>query len=380
MSAFNPIIPAVLFFAAFTASLHADAPALKVIPCDDAKIFLAPYVWNRTGSGDSARVEATTPGAYVRAAFSGSSSVGMVIDGKGNTGCRPESMPFVEYSLDHGPLKSVQLTKTGDVYTLPLFDGLDATKPHQLDFYFRAADLEQKRWSAPLAHLRLAGLALEPGGKLETCPVRSKMGLFFGDSITEGVGVEKHFTTWNDITGNNALFSWCPIVASALDCEYGQLGYSGLGMVRPLEIPPLPQSWDHYDASTSRLVNGLLVPEPDYVFCCLGTNDPNLDIVPNYTSWLGALRKAAPHTKIFCIVPPLGVHRDDITKIVGSVNASGDPNVYLVDPKGVNELFETPAPEGSFAGYDGVHPTIHGQALLAANILVATQKILDQAK
>ena len=44
-------------------------------------------------------------------------------------------------------------------------------------------------------------------------------------------------------------------------------------MLKPMALPPLPQSWDRYDAATSRLTEGRLVPEPDYVFCCMGTND-----------------------------------------------------------------------------------------------------------
>ena len=47
--------------------------------------------------------------------------------------------------------------------------------------------------------------------------------------------IERRFGSWNDSSMNNALYSWFPIVASALDCEYGQQGHSGLGMVRSLE-------------------------------------------------------------------------------------------------------------------------------------------------
>jgi lysophospholipase L1-like esterase len=378
MSALNIAFAALLFLSTTSASIGADASSL-IIPCDNPKLFLAPYVWNRTGSGDTACAEATTPGAYIRALVSGSAKIGMVIDGTGNTGCRPESMPAVEYTIDQGPIQIVQLSRTGEVYTLPLADGLDAAKPHQVDFYFRSADLGQKRWSAPLAHLRLAGLALDPGAKLEDSPLRHKLALGFGDSITEGVGVESRFSNWNEIKMNNALFSWFPIVASALDSEYGQLGYSGLGMQRRLEIPPLVESWDHYDEKTSRLVNGLLVPEPDYIFCALGTNDPGLDLTATYTKWLTDIRKAAPHAKIFCIIPPLGVHRSDITAVVAAVNSGGDRNVFLIDPQALNASFR-PVKEGTALGYDGVHPTTYGQALFAAHILVATQKILDQGK
>jgi hypothetical protein len=55
--------------------------------------------------------------------------------------------------------------------------------------------------------------------------------------------------------------TWFPLVCGGLNCEYGQLGTGGQGMVRPIEIPPLPQTWDRFDATTSRLTDGLLLPE-----------------------------------------------------------------------------------------------------------------------
>src|ERR1700730_1427509 len=103
---------------------------------------------------------------------------------------------------------------------------------------------------------------------------------------------------------NNARAAWFPVVCAALDCEYGQLGSGGQGMTRALEMPPLGQTWDRYDATTSRLTGGLLVPEPDYVFCGMGTNDFEKDISADYTAWLAAVRKACPHAHLFCVVPP----------------------------------------------------------------------------
>jgi len=90
-------------------------------------------------------------------------------------------------------------------------------------------------------------------------------------------------------------------------------------MLKPMALPPLPQSWDRYDAATSRLTDGLLLPEPDYVFCCMGTNDfegdgpqrRQMDITAAYTNWLKSVRKACPKTRVFCVTADRMAHEGD---------------------------------------------------------------------
>jgi hypothetical protein len=352
------------------------------VPVDDAKFLLAPYVWLRTGTGGTARAEATMPGAYLKAAFRGSKTVRLRIDGTANNGCPAAAMPVVDYSLDHGAFKTVQLTKTGEVYSLPMGDKLDAAKEHRLDVHFRAACLGPNRWQAPTVHLRIVGVELGAGGSLVAVPSQPKRALGFGDSIFEGVCVEGLCPYYSNLKMNNARATWFPVVATALGCEYGQLGTGGQGMVRPIEIPPLPQTWDHYDANTSRLVDGRLVPEPDYVFCGMGTNDHRLDgkkfvmlpIEAAYTGWLADVRKACPHAAIFCVVPPLGWHADEITSAVATRNKAGDRNVFLIDTAPLKSLFTTSGT--TQLADDGVHPSVFGNAMLGALITAEVQKVL----
>ena len=104
----------------------------------------------------------------------------------------------------------------------------------------------------------------------------------------------------------------------------------------------------------------------------MGTNDflkdgsePS-DITAAYTGWLEAVRKAAPHTAIFCVVPPLGWHAAEVSAAVAARNKADDSNVYLIDTarfkEGYNGWHAT-----EFAP-DGVHPSEYGNALLAALI------------
>jgi hypothetical protein len=367
-----------------TSGFAAETPKAATIAVDNATLYWSPYVWHRTGAGDAARAEATMPGAYLKAAFRGSTVAKLLIDGTANDGCPKEAMPVVDYSLDNGPFQSVTLSKMGEVYAIPLGEKLDPAKEHRVDVYFRAAHLGVNRWRKSTGRLRIAGLELDAGSTLLPVAVRAKRAIGFGDSITEGVCNEKMGAYYSDLMMNNARATWFPMVCAGLDCEYGQLGTGGQGMVRPIEIPPLPETWDHYDAATSRLTDGLLLPEPDYVFCAMGTNDHNpsdMSLIPigeTYTRWLESVRKACPNAAVFCIVPPLGWHAKEIADAVAARNKAGDRSVFVIETAALRKGFNLKGATQLAA--DGVHPSVFGNAMLAALIAAESQKALDRKK
>jgi alpha-galactosidase len=354
-----------------------DSPAaMTSVPCDDPNFGLSPYVWKMTGSTGDARAEATFPGAYFKTMVKGTSTLGVVIDGTANDGCPTPSMPVVEYSIDDGPFTVVPLTQTGAVYTLPVINKLDAVAAHRFEFYFRAANLGENRWTASTAHLRIAGIAMDSSGSLTAYPMRPKKAIAYGDSITEGVGVDAKFTSWELLAPNDARETWVGLVCSALQCEYGQIGSGGQGLVTAYNVPGCVTAWDHYDAATPRLVDGRLVPEPDYFFCAHGNND-HVDLTSAYSSWLDTVRKACPHTRIFCIVPPAGIHRSEITAAVNARHQSGDAKVYLIDIPWMTPLAPNLG-KPSAGSYDGGHPTLYGQAVFGTGIATKVQEILTK--
>lgn len=353
----------------------------------DGNIVLAPYVWKCSGTGVSARAESTMPGAYLKALVRGTESVGLLVDGTANAGAPAPSLPIIDYSVDGSDFKSARLSDRNEVYTISLASGLIAAATHRVDVVFRSATLEG-RWQTTKPHLRLAGLQLSEGGALLSRPRLPRRAIVFGDSITEGVCVEGFGPYYANLLLNNAGATWVPFVCSALQSEFGQLGTGGQGMVRPIQIPPLPQTWDHYDAFSSRLTSGQLLPEPDYVFCLMGTNDgqelgPGLwrliDISTEYTKWMAAVRGACPNAAIFCITPPLGLHATEISVAVKARQDAGDHSVYLIDTAPLKDGF-TPivvAPATNKYGVrvaatqlavDGVHPSVFGNAMLGALI------------
>jgi len=352
--------------------------AMRTFPVTDANLLLAPYVWKCVGTGASSRAEATMPGAYVKAQVRGTDSVGLLVDGTANAGCSADLMPVVDVSIDGGEFKSTALTARNGVYTLCLAEGLVAGASHRVEIFFRAASLGLNRWRASTARLRIAGLQLAAGGSLHPCQRLPGNALAFGDSITEGVCVEGLCPYYSNLLMNNARATWVPFVCSALQCEYGQLGTGGQGMVKPIEIPPLPQTWDRYDADTSRLTGGLLLPEPDYVLCCMGTNDyeekagqrVHLDIADAYAGWLAAVRGACPKAVIFCIAPPLGWHATEIAAAVARRKAE-DHSVHFIDTAPLKDKFGVAG--ATQLALDGVHPSVYGNAMLGA--LIAAEVI-----
>ena len=360
--------------------------AKLTIPCNHPSFGLSPYAWKPMGSGDTARVEAIFPGAYFKTIVKGTTSAGLVIDGTANTGCPPGLMPIIEYSVDDGSFTVVPLTQAGSMYTCPLAANLDPAKEHRIEVYLRAADWGPQRWAASILHLRVAGVSVDAGGSLVPFPMRSKRAIGFGDSITEGIAAEGRYDKGTHLGNNNARGAWFPIVCAALDCEYGQFGSGGQGMVNTrLAVPPLPQTWDHYDATTSRLTNGLLLPEPDYVFCNMGTNDvlgdgtTEDDYTTAYPQWLAAVRAACPHASIFCVVPPSGRQRAGVRAAVATRNAAGDAKVHLIDTTSVTiPLMPNNGvpPGGTQGSYDTGHPSQWGHAIFGACVAVQVQKVL----
>ncbi|MCC6491555.1 MAG: hypothetical protein IT424_00875 [Pirellulales bacterium] len=348
----------------------------QFVSCLHPQIVRAPYVWKQTGPPTNERIEAAMPGAYLRGAFSATSRIALVVAGEANIGCPEASMPIIEFSIDDEPYQVAALRQHAGDYSLALADQLDPARPHRVEVIFRAADLTNGRWTKTSSRLRVAGFALDDGGQIEPTPRRRKLAIGFGDSITEGVGVDGAFASWQALEPNNARATWLPLLAAALDAEYGQLGSGGQGMVRGLELPPLTATWDRFDSETSRLTEGKLIPQPDYVFCAMGTNDFEKEITDAYVQWLAAVRAACPTSRIFCIVPPLQVHAGEIAKAASARNAAGDARVHLIETAMLASEYGVGRP--TCAAYDGVHPNVYGQGRLAAVIAAKAGAALDR--
>lgn len=350
---------------------------MNIIPIFSELVLLSPYTWQN----DDGIAEALMPGAYLRIEASGCPDVGLVLDLSLNQGCPSISMPVVEWSVDKGPMRIMQIPVPKDdlTFLLPLADSLTDDTPHIIELHFRAANLCMQRWSNPQTHLRIKAVAIPDTGKLLVPPCRKYNAIIYGDSITEGVGAVKKYTTWEDLSSNRAAASWVAPVCDALNAEYGQLGTGGQGVViSTVSMPALLHSWELYSENCPRLVGGRLSPAPDFIFCAMGTNDNSgdmrhpIDIRDGAFSWLTAVRAASPEAWIFWLVPPLGLHGQEIRDAVAERNSKGDNRVFVVNTDFFKDGFDICEKPSRLAD-DGIHPNADGIARIAAVTLAVVQ-------
>ncbi len=351
-----------------------NAMELRREKINAAEVFRAPYVWQEVNGS----IDACMPGAYLRFAATDSDAMGVVIDRSANRACPAISMPMVEFFVDGGPVKTFQIPPPADgdadEFVLIFAENLDPAQIHTAEIHFRSANLMLDRWSSPLTHLRLSGVLIGRGAQLSMATRRSRLAIGFGDSITEGIGAAKPFTGWHDLSASRAQSSWFPLACAALDCEYGQLGTGGQGLVNGSEkiMPPLLHTWSRYSATASRLNDdGLLLPEPDLVFCAMGTNDfyqditEPRDIEKDAEAWLRAVRSACPAALIFWLIPPLGMHEGEIFRAVVRLREEGDERIFCIDTAPFRHGYDAASKPSRYAD-DGVHPNAEGAALLGA--------------
>jgi hypothetical protein len=80
---------------------------------------------------------------------------------------------------------------------------------------------------------------------------------------------------------------------------------------------------------------------------------------------------------VFCIVPPLGWHAEEVARVVSISRQKGDARVFLVDTAPLRHLFKVNAP--TQVACDGVHPHGYGNALLGAFIAAEAQKAISRS-
>ena len=166
----------VAVMAMTTNGVSKETPRTAAIAVDDANVYWSPYVWKKTGAGQTARVEATMPGAYVKLDFRGSDSVRLLVDGTANNGCPAAAMPVIDYSLDNGAFQSVRLVKTGEVYSLLLGEKQDRAKEHRLEVFFRSPRSGRNAGELRRCICGSQGSSWTRGARYLACPVRAEAG------------------------------------------------------------------------------------------------------------------------------------------------------------------------------------------------------------
>lgn len=364
-----------------TASQTVDSNAFSVtiasgatqVPHTDAAILYSPYSWDDRGAYKSANA----PGAYARLTFSGTSvtanfDVSALVAASAAAG----DYPLVRVVIDGKTATEKQLTSASPVVAIT---GLSAGS-HTVDVFFRAINVNAAdRWGGaadaqPVSALLLSGFTLEAGATYSAPVARSKRMLFFGDSITEG-----YYAISNGNPGGNSSQQTVPVfLAPALDCEFGQIGYSAQGYAKTGNggVPTLTSAIPFYSNGRSRLVGGLLSPAPDYVCVMHGANGTNSATAVQST--IDIIRAAAPAARIFIMVPAGGYGRSAIA--AGVAARSADANLAMIDLGAAYQPgMDNSGSGGQYSNDGGLHPNLLGNARAAAGYASKIQSVIDGA-
>eukprot|EP00041_Stephanoeca_diplocostata_P007273 m.101646 g.101646 ORF g.101646 m.101646 type:complete len:410 (-) comp16814_c0_seq1:69-1298(-) len=316
------IILTCLFAVVLTAEAHSTASA-ATFPASHSAFYYSEQNWYHDAAAEVAI--AVNPGSYIKVSFTGSASPPVLLL-KPNDATKGVHYMNLVYSIDDWEF--VELAVLSNTTSLPLLPSpnpsskLSMTERHNVTIVIYNSLQSANRWSAPHqpggAALQFAGLSLDSGAQLlRRRDLHPKRCIFFGDSITEGVKAQCHpdpsCTEDGDLCDNSATKTWGRAVASALDCEYSQIGYGSLGWtvpggggVVPFYVPGMPNgsSWAHVYAGAPRTFTAV-----DYVFVLHATNDglrgkSTPAVTASVHGWLGDVRAAVgDSTHVFLTVP-----------------------------------------------------------------------------
>jgi lysophospholipase L1-like esterase len=365
-------------------SLGGASALTAVASINNQSLLFSPYGWGTVDNG----VQTSNAGAYLKFRFNGSQAT-LNVDTSNQT-----SFPLLDVYVDGKQTGDQLWLKNATNGQIQLFGG--GTGDHDVVVYFRRRELfdgtnpavtavKQQDWLTDAEHLRVTGVEVTGGtGFLNNNFARSKTAVFFGDSITEG-GVQTFEPNapdrpanfpFTDIVNNFSYKTYAARLGDLLNVEYGQVGWSGSGWVRPSTPtgnPPILDSWLRYNGQSTAQRN--FNPQPDYVFMNLGTNDIpfnagenniNFNVTDTAYTWLKEARQRIPGAEIFVIYPFNQTKNAELRQgIVRYLNENpGDTKVHALNlgAEGARGLV---GPYIAEFAVDSVHPTASRHQQLA---------------
>lgn len=343
-----------------------DTTALDAVAATDSNLYFSPYTWRTVGNN---RLQTASPGAYFKANFTGTSFTAVFDTFTiGATNGASSNWPRLVYRVDGGAWTSQQITAA----IVTLATGLSAGS-HTIECALKMNIIGNDRWNTPGNAIRLLAVAVDIGSIISTPTIYPKRTIFYGDSEIEGYKAEGN----NGGTDGNASKSCAYLLGSELKSEFGILGWASQGwtVAGQGNIPAFSASWDNYSLGFGRLVNGLLSPQPDYIFINQGINDSavaDATLQAEVTARLTAIRAAAPNAKIFVIIP--------FTQTKASAIASGitgfiDSNTYKIDLGTDGNTFSVTTANTLYS-FDALHPNANGHYNLNRLLVAAVQSVL----
>lgn len=356
-----------------TALSYLASSGSGILPVTNPQLFWSPYNWYSDGVGamadtnvkaGSTYAQSNTPGAYLkfRVTLLTTGNITISLDNAHLSTIVAGEFPQISVSRDNQAPVLTQLSGT-TTQTITLASSL-AAGTYDFCVLFQAVGLISggDRWTTPRESVKITAVTIPADATLIAARLRAGRMVIFGDSITEGL---HNKGTTLAVADQDAGYTWAHMVAAALDCEVGIVGFGGQGWADPgiCNVPTFTSSWDLYSAGRSRLQTALLVPTPNRILVAHGENDTSGgSLSATITSTLAAIRVAAgADAAISVLVPFSGDIRSDIlAATLPSVSAvvdcqgSGADGSHLMYYPG----FQTP-----------IHPSIAGSAYLASRLV-----------
>jgi lysophospholipase L1-like esterase len=324
-----------------TYSASASLTIFFAIKMNDGNLFLSPDNWNKNGA---IYAESNYAGAYlhVNITTTANSPIRLYFDSTTNiaNGLLASNYPLIGYIVTQSgaipaPRAKQQSTPYGNYITL-----LASAPAGTYDIYIDIANLEYNgssdtgRWNPSAPKLRLIGISADPSAISNPITHQASTCLFFGDSITEGVGT----LGLNSGTNNDSFYGYARTTALAVGCEYANFGLSGSAWsVNRLTVPAFYLSTNtptttigYQEQGVSLLSGGAFPTAANYCFINLGTNDGTNNILPNMAGALPIVRTVCGPTAKIEVFTPFNQNENSniLAGIAAYKTSSGDTGIY----------------------------------------------------
>jgi lysophospholipase L1-like esterase len=353
-------------------ALFADysPPAYSVlISVSNANLFRAPY---NTYIDSTGNLVLANSSASLKFTFTGESCILNLGNNNGNCTLRV----YVDSA------KPLDFDITAKTSALIVISGLTYGSHTIKIFHLRRFDYTAASWNGEQSCVINSIMinATTAQSAIGTYTPRTKRGLEYGDSISEGL----FLLSATNNAGAASTASWASLTLDWLDTEFSVFGWGGQGWNNGGTggIPTFLNAFNY-------MQNGVpitVTQQPDYIIINMGTNDyyGSLTLTQaQFNNFMTALRTLyGTKAKVFFLVPFGGFYRSTITTVVNSYLLSSlDQNTYLIDLGADAQVgvdgFTTGANQYST---DGVHPTAENAGRLAGFVIKAINKILEALK
>jgi hypothetical protein len=264
----------------------------NVLTNGTSNVLFSPYNWDIGASS----AKTINPGAYFKTLFTGSTCV-LNFDMTNIT----SPVPQISYLVDGvGGWTTVNIAASVTIAVPNTTSAWNNKGGHVLEVVFKSSYLSGNRWTPQAAALVLTGIVLDAGATIAAMTAKPLRGLFFGDSITEGIRTMDGTYT-NDMDRANSRIAWAYQAGLILGAEMGIVGFGSQGWTN-VGSAGVPAFSDAYSLQYSGVARSFS-PAPDFIAINHGTND-SVDVTSTATTVLNALLAATPDaTKIIVFRP-----------------------------------------------------------------------------